>query len=264
MEKITAIIVAAGNGTRMGGVKNKVFLPLGEQSVIDYTLNTISKCEEIDNIILVTRECDIPLCKNLKSMAKNILVIAGGKTRQESVYLGLQAAKNADIVVIHDGARALITTDIIKNAIDNTKKFGASAVGVPCKDTLKSVDEDGFITGTIDREHTYLIQTPQIFRKDEILLAHKKAIKDRFIATDDCALYEKYIGKIKITMGSYDNIKLTTPDDMVIAKNILKNSGLLKVLNKRRSIKNSIKLIVQKHIISSSIKKEKKEREKWE
>ena len=262
MEKITAIVVAAGNGTRMGGVKNKVFLPLGEQSVIDYTLNTISKCEEIDDIVLVTRECDIPLCKNLKSIGKNISVIAGGKTRQESVYLGLKKAIDADIAVIHDGARALITAEIIKNAIEDAKKFGASAVGVPCKDTLKAVDTDGFIDKTLDRESTYLIQTPQIFKKDEILLAHEKAIKENFLATDDCALYEKYIGKIKVTMGSYDNIKLTTPDDMVIAKNILKNSGLLKVLNKRRSIKSSVKLLVQKYIISFSIKKEKKEIEK--
>ncbi len=216
--KITAIIVAAGNGTRMGGVINKVFLPLGEETVIEHTLNTFLSCSMIDNIILVTRECDIELCKDFKG----VKVIAGGKTRQESVFNGLNEAESADIVVIHDGARALITKEIIENAIEDTKKYGASAVGVSSKDTLKSVDENGFIKDTLDRDSTYQIQTPQIFKREEILKAHKMAISDNFLGTDDCSLYEKYIGKIKVTKGSYDNIKLTTPDDMIIAKNILK------------------------------------------
>ncbi len=216
--KITAIIVAAGNGTRMGGVINKVFLPLGEETVIEHTLNTFSSCSMIDDIILVTRECDIELCKDFKG----VKVIAGGKTRQESVYNGLNEAEDSSLVVIHDGARALITKEIIENAIEDAKKYGASAVGVPCKDTLKSVDENGFIKATLDRESTYQIQTPQIFKREEILKAHKMAISDNFLGTDDCGLYEKYIGKIKVTKGSYDNIKLTTPDDMIIAKNILK------------------------------------------
>lgn len=216
--KITAIIVAAGNGTRMGGVINKVFLPLGRETVIEHTLNTFRSSGMIDDIILVTRECDIELCKNFN----DIKVIVGGKTRQESVYNGLNEAKDSDIVVIHDGARALITKEIIENAIEDAKKYGASAVGVPCKDTLKSVDENGFIKATLDRETTYQIQTPQIFKREEIIKAHEMAVCDGFSGTDDCSLYEKYIGKIKVTRGSYDNIKLTTPEDMFVAKNILK------------------------------------------
>lgn len=215
--KITAIIVAAGNGTRMGGVINKVFLPLGEKTVIEHTLNTFRSCSIIDEIILVTRECDIELCKDF-----GVKVIVGGKTRQESVYNGLNEAKDADFVVIHDGARALITKEIIENAIEDAKKYGASAVGVSSKDTLKSVDEDGFITATLDREFTYHIQTPQIFKREEIIKAHEMAISDNFLGTDDCSLYEKYMGKVKVTRGSYDNIKLTTPEDMFVAKNILK------------------------------------------
>ncbi len=216
--KITAIIVAAGNGTRMGGVINKVFLPLGEETVIEHTLNTFRSCSLIDDIILVTRECDIELCKSFD----DIKVIVGGKTRQESVYNGLNETKDAEIVVIHDGARALITKEIIENAIEDAKKYGASAVGVSSKDTLKSVDEDGFITATLDRDFTYQIQTPQIFKREEIIKAHEMAIRDDFLGTDDCGLYEKYIGKVKVTRGSYDNIKLTTPEDMFVAKNILK------------------------------------------
>ena len=215
--KICAIIVAAGSGTRMGGVKNKVFLELGGKTVIEHTLDTFKNCNLIDKTILVTRECDIELCKDFE----DIKVIAGGKTRQESVYFGLCEAEDAEIVVIHDGARALITNDIIENAICDAKEYGASAVGVSSKDTLKMVDEDGFIIKTLDRETTYQIQTPQVFKYDEIKKAHDDAIKDGFSGTDDCSLYEKYIGKIKVTKGSYDNIKLTTPDDMEIAKNIL-------------------------------------------
>ena len=216
--KISCIIVAAGSGTRMGGQINKVFMPLGESTVIDHTVNAFSQVEEISDIILVTRECDIELCKKFN----NIKVIKGGKTRQEAVYNGLMCVENSDIVLIHDGARALILPETIKAVIEDTKKYGAAAVGVSSKDTLKQVDDEGFIKKTLDREKIFNIQTPQVFNTKEIIKAHKKAIKDGFSETDDCALYEKYIGRVKITEGRYDNIKLTTPDDMVTAENILK------------------------------------------
>lgn len=216
--KISCIIVAAGSGTRMGGQINKVFMPLGESTVIDHTINAFSQVEEISDIVLVTRECDIELCKRFN----NIKVIKGGKTRQESVYNGLMCVENSDIVLIHDGARALILPETIKAVIDDTKKYGAAAVGVSSKDTLKQVDDEGFIEKTLDREKIFFIQTPQVFKTKEIIKAHEKAVKDGFSATDDCALYEKYIGRLKVTEGRYDNIKLTTPDDMVTAENILK------------------------------------------
>ena len=166
--KITAIIAAAGSGTRMGGKINKVFMPLGEGTVIGHT------------------------------------------------------AEASEMVVIHDGARSLILPETVTRTIMDAHTFGAAAAGVLCKDSLKRVNSDGFIEETIDRQSTYLIQTPQIFRTEDILKAHEMAIKDGFVATDDCALYEKYIGKIKVTEGSYENIKLTTPEDMIVAENILK------------------------------------------
>lgn len=229
-EKITAIIVAAGSGTRMGGVINKVFLPLGERTVIDHTIEAFSNILEISNIILVTRECDIlESMEHIKSTSKRISIIKGGSSRQESVYLGLLAASDADMVVIHDGARSLITPSIIKNSINNAKNFGASAVGVASKDSIKIIDEDGFITQTIVRDYVINIQTPQVFYYDKILDCHQKAIKDNFLATDDCALYEKYQGKIKLTAGSYDNIKITTPDDLEVCERILKKRNEGKV-----------------------------------
>lgn len=217
-EKISCVIVCAGSGTRMGGVINKVFLPLGDSTVIDHTINAFSQVEEISDIVLVTRECDIDLCKRFN----NIRVIAGGKTRQESVYKGLMCVENSDIVLIHDGARALILPDSIKAVIEDAKRFDAATLGVSAKDTLKLVDNDGFIKETLDRDKIFQIQTPQVFNTKEIINAHEKAINDGFSATDDCALYEKYIGRVKVTEGRYDNIKLTTPDDMVTAENILK------------------------------------------
>lgn len=226
MPHITAIIVAAGSGSRMGGVINKVFLPLGGRTVIDRTVETLAGCNRIDDIILVVRECDILEAKeHIQCTKKRIKIIKGGKTRQESVYLGLLEAKNADYVVIHDGARALVTTELVDMSIEETFRYGACGIGVKCKDTLKTIDNNGFISATVDREKTILIQTPQNFKYDEILAAHIRAIEDGFEATDDCMLYEKYIGRVKLAEGSYENIKLTTPEDMVIAERILNNRG---------------------------------------
>lgn len=254
--KITAIIVAAGRGTRMGADKNKVFLSLGNRTVLEYTLSTVAACTAIDDIVLVTRECDIEKCRRIiKYIKKPVRILKGGNTRQRSVLCGLTAAKDSDIVVIHDGARALVSEEIINATIENAKKYGAAAAGVPCKDSLKSADSDSFITATLDRASTYLIQTPQTFRCRDILHAHIEAERDGFSATDDCALYEKYIGRVKITPGSYDNIKLTTPDDMIIAKNILKNSGVLGILNIRRQFSNSIKILFQNRLVKRDIMK---------
>ena len=223
MLKISAIIVAAGSGSRMGGEINKVFLPLLDKKVIDYSIKQMTECEEISEIVVVTRECDIEEMKtHLKDIKKSTKITVGGKTRQESVLNGLKVLSDSDYVLIHDGARALITKEIIKNAISDMLAHSASAVGVLVKDTLKETDEEGFIAKTLNREKTYQIQTPQCFDYKKILNAHEKAQKDGFIATDDCAVYEKYVGKIKITNGSYDNIKITTPEDMIIAENILK------------------------------------------
>lgn len=222
-EKIGCVIVAAGSGTRMGGVINKVFLPLGKSSVIDYTISAISKVDAISKIVIVTRESDILECmEHIKNTNKDITIIKGGKTRQESVFCGLKMIADCDIAVIHDGARALILPETVKSVIEDAKKYQAAATGVFSKDTLKMTDSEGFIIKTLDREKVFRVQTPQVFFTNDIIKAHELAIRDGFSATDDCALYEKYIGRVKISEGRYDNIKLTTPDDMETAENILK------------------------------------------
>ena len=218
--KITAVIVAGGKGTRMGADKNKVFLKILGREVLYFTISAFEKNDKIDDIIVVTGKNDIEECQILVDkydIKKVSYITEGGATRQESVMNGLKKAEG-DIVLIHDGARALVTDDEINNSVADCIKFGAAAVGVKCKDTLKSADNDGFIVGTVDREKTFMIQTPQVFYLDKIL--------DNIVATDDCMIAEHYGVKIKISDGSYDNIKLTTPEDMIIGERILRKRGI--------------------------------------
>lgn len=222
-ERVTAVIAAAGSGTRMGGNINKVFMPFGGKTVIERTLSVFEQCEEIDDIVIVTRSCDVLECMEYtESCKKRIRIIPGGAQRQESVKKGIEEAKASGYAVIHDGARAFVTKEIIQRTLMDAVTFGAAAPGVMCKDTLKRISGDGFIKETIDRESVCLIQTPQIFKTEEIRKAHELAEKDNFSATDDCALYEKYIGRVKLTEGSYENIKLTTPEDIAACENILR------------------------------------------
>lgn len=223
--KITALIVAGGKGRRMGAGINKVFLKLAGKEVIARTVEAFERNAQIDEIVMVTGKSDMEAAKNiLKSFKKVKNVIEGGSERQQSVHNGLKCVCG-DIVLIHDGARALISQEEIDNVIADCKKYGAAAVGVSCKDTLKSADKEGFISGTVDRSSTYMIQTPQAFKTDIISELHEKAKNDNLSVTDDCAIAEHYGVKVKITEGSYDNIKLTTPSDMAAGEIILRQRG---------------------------------------
>lgn len=226
--KVTAIIVAGGSGTRMGMDKNKAFIPLLGEAIIKHTVNAFCSVEEISKVIIVTRKVDILECEEIFSDLKvDCEIIEGGKTRQESVYQGLLKA-DAGICLIHDAARALIEKSDIEAVISGVKSYGAAAVGVSSVDTLKRVDKDGFIVETIDRDGVYRIQTPQGFMTDEIKRVHDLAIKDDFFATDDCGLYEKYIGRVRVIEGKGSNIKITYPEDLTFAEEILKrNRGRL-------------------------------------
>lgn len=224
--KVTVIIAAGGKGTRIGAGKNKVFLKLIDKEVLYYTISAFENNKNIDDIIVVTAEADIGDCEKLinrYNFTKIAKIIKGGKTRQESVIKGLREC-DGDIVLIHDGARAFVTDSEIDNTLSDCIKYGAAAVGVKCKDTLK-ISSGGFIKETVDRENTYLIQTPQAFQRKEILSLHEKAFAEGLEATDDCMIAEHYGVKIKISEGSYDNIKLTTPEDMIIGESILKERG---------------------------------------
>ncbi len=214
--RVGAIIVAAGKGRRMGAGKNKVYLEISGKTVLQRTVEVFENCEIVDEIVVVTD--DILLCKeNLKGFSKVKTVVLGGETRQKSVKNGLDAI-DCDIAIIHDGARALICEEEIIKTIESAKKYGAAAVGVKSKDTLKKINKDGFIEKTIDRDFVYNIQTPQAFLYSEIKKLHEETHEE---FTDDCALYESVGKKVKIVDGKYDNIKITTPEDLQVAEKIL-------------------------------------------
>ena len=218
--KVSAVIAAGGKGTRMGSGRNKIFLEIGGESIISRTVGIFEKNPNIFETIIVTGKDDIPECEKLMRKYKKITVVTeGGSTRQESVYNGLKFAKG-HIIAIHDAARCMVSDEIINAAIEEALKYGAAAPGVLCKDTLKIADDKGFIQSTVDRSRTYQIQTPQVFMEDIIRSAHEngKGVE----ATDDCALVEMNGVKVKITEGSYENIKLTTPEDIIIGEGILK------------------------------------------
>lgn len=218
---VSVIIAAGGKGTRMGADMNKVYLKILDKEILMHTVLAFEENANVDEIIIVTGENDIEKCKQLtqkygtKKVAK---IVCGGDTRQQSVFNGIMAS-NGDIIAIHDGARALISQDEINSVIADCKEFGAAALGVKVKDTLKAA-QNGFIQSTVDRSNIYSIQTPQVFLSEEIIAAHKGAQSTD--ATDDCNLAEQAGIKIKITEGSYNNIKITTPEDIVIATEILK------------------------------------------
>lgn len=216
---ITAVIVAGGSGSRMGKKQNKVFLALAGKTVIEHTLDAFEAASNIDEIVVVARKEDMTFCKELLK-DRRVKIVAGGKTRMESVGNGLKSAEG-EIVAIHDAARALIDAETIDKTIDDCKKYGAAAVGVPCVDTLKKADSDGFIEKTVDRADIYRIQTPQVFFTEKICAAHTAALADGFDATDDCAVYEKYAGKVKISEGKASNIKITFPEDLAFAEAII-------------------------------------------
>lgn len=214
--KISAVIVAAGSGTRMGAGKNKVFLEILGKTILEHTISAFSQCDIIDEIVVVTNQQE-EAAKILNKYEKPYSVTCGGAVRGDSVRMGIKKA-TGDIVAIHDGARALIKPEEITAVVRAAIKHGAAAMGVKSKDTLKLIGEDGFIAKTLDREWIYNIQTPQVFVKEEIQKLYEICDKS---FTDDCALFEEYGKKVMLVEGSYDNIKITTPEDMEVAKGIL-------------------------------------------
>ena len=221
---VTAVIVDGGRGKRMGADINKVILPLGGPEILAHTLRAFELCPDIDDIVVVTGKADIERVKEIaerEGFKKLSHIVPGGAERSDSVYNGLRAAKG-DIAAIHDGARCLIAPSDISAVVRDAEKYGAAALGVTVKDTLKSIDSSGNICGTIDRERTVLIQTPQVFKKDEIKALHEHVKKDGYAVTDDCSVFERYGRSVHVTKGSYDNIKLTTPEDIAIGEQILR------------------------------------------
>ena len=220
----SAVIVCAGNSTRMGGI-NKILLPLGNHLVIGNTMLAFQNCESIKEIIIVARESDISA---IQKEAENAGITklkectTGGNTRQESVINGIKKiSKDSQLVAVHDGARPLVKPEHIEKAIKDAKVFGGATLGVPVKDTIKIVDDD-IITDTPPRKSLYITQTPQIFKRDLYFEGIDFALEHGLDFTDDCQLVEAIGGKVYMTAGDYTNIKITTPEDIKIAETLLK------------------------------------------
>lgn len=219
----SVIIVCAGNSTRMGGV-NKILMPLGDRLVIGVTMQAFQACGNVSEIVIVAREADIPAIKaeaEAAGITKLTACTVGGATRQESVINGVkQISKEAQLVAVHDGARPLVKPEHIEKVIKDASVFGGATLGVPVKDTIKTVN-DGFISDTPPRKFLYITQTPQIFKRQLYFEGIDFALEHGLDFTDDCQLVEAIGGKVAMTTGDYTNIKITTPEDIKLAEVLL-------------------------------------------
>lgn len=223
----SAVIVAAGSAQRMGA--DKLMLDLGCMPVLARTLLVFENCDVVDEIIIVTRMDKVEeiatLCKKY-GITKAVKVIRGGKTRMESALAGVsEVSSSASLIAIHDGARPLVTDEVIRRTVDAAKLYMAAVPVIASTDTLKTVDDDNCVIGSVDREHTVRVQTPQVFHADLIKGALSKAVSDELTLTDDCSAVEIMGVKTHTVEGDDDNIKLTTPRDVLLAQLILQNRG---------------------------------------
>ncbi len=225
---VSVIIAAAGMSNRMGSKINKQFIFIDNKPILAHTLEKFESCDYIDEVIVVAKEEEIEYCKReiVKRYEFNKVkkVVKGGGERQYSVYNGLLALnEKVDIVLIHDGARPFVKKENIVDGIKGVIKYGACVIGVPVIDTIKVVDNNKNINTTPNRSQLWAAQTPQCFKYSIIMNAYENAIKDRFIGTDDSVLVERSGYNVKMIKGSYENIKITTPEDLLVAESVLKD-----------------------------------------
>lgn len=229
MEKITAIVLAGGSGKRMNSSVPKQYLMLAGKPVLYYALHAFDE-SDVTDIVLVVGAGEVAYCRDeivhKYGIEKVHSIVEGGKERYDSVYRGLLAAEGADYVLIHDGARPLVTREIIARSIAGAKKYSACVVGMPVKDTIKTVDENGFVEGTPDRNRLWQIQTPQSFAYSLVKDAYAKVLsEDGTGITDDAMVVERATGlAVKTIEGSYQNLKITTPEDLFVAEVYLKTA----------------------------------------
>jgi 2-C-methyl-D-erythritol 4-phosphate cytidylyltransferase len=230
--QVIAIIPAAGVGVRMSSSKAKQFIDLCGKPILAVTLNHFQKCSLVDKIVVVVPEDDVDYCKreivDRYKQSKVCKVVAGGKRRQDSVRKGLEAVGDlCKWVLIHDGVRPLVTTELIERVIKAVKKSRAVITGLPVKETVKELDEQGMVLRSVNRSHLWLIQTPQIFQFEDLRLAHQKALNDDWEeATDDAFLIEKMGVPVKIIKGEESNVKVTTPRDLDIARFLMSKKSI--------------------------------------
>lgn len=221
---VTAVILVAGNSTRYGQNRNKNFETINGKAVMLYSLEAFHQNAYIDNIIIGAKEEEISIIQNMiqkKKWSKSINIVIGGNSRQETVYHCIQKT-NADIVIVHDGARPMIKQSYINECVETMKSYKGATIGVPSKDTIKITDENNIVIQSTQRSNTWMIQTPQCFDRKTLLELHKKYETEK--VTDDCMLLEKNQDKVKILEGDYTNIKITTYEDIKLVKEFINKS----------------------------------------
>jgi 2-C-methyl-D-erythritol 4-phosphate cytidylyltransferase len=224
--KVTCVVPSAGRGKRLKAKEPKPFVMLAGRPILAHTLRALERSRFIDDIIVVVSRDKLTACRRLVKkykLRKVRAIVSGGKRRFDSVKNGLRKVKDADFVLIHDGARPFVGRDLIKKTLSATKRFGGAISATPSRQTLKSIGGNFFVTKTPKRKFLWEAQTPQAFRKDLIISAYKKA-KDRSV-TDDSSLVEKMGHRVKIVEGSHGNIKITTREDLELARILFRKCG---------------------------------------
>jgi len=216
-----AVIVGAGSSQRLGA--DKVFLPLAGKPLLAWSVDVCQNCELLSQIVIVLNESNLHSGRNLvaeRGWSKVVGVCLGGERRQDSVRQGLKELKRCDWVVIHDGARPFLTLDLIRDGLEAARGTGAATAAVPVKDTIKVGDDNEMVRETLHRQRLWAVQTPQVFRFDIITRAHGQVTDE---VTDDATLAERLGYEVKLYMGSYHNIKITTPEDLALAEIVVKD-----------------------------------------
>ena len=220
--KIAAILLAAGGSTRMNGV-DKIVAPMLDRPLLEYSLVRLAASDSIDSIVVVAGESNLDSVSNIANRTpthKISAVCTGGSRRQDSVRAGLDLVGDATHVLVHDGARPLIDAPLISRAVQAMSEHDAAIAAVPVKDTIKMAGNDMTVLETVPRDKLWAVQTPQIFEADLLRTAHQSIHAD---VTDDASLVELLGHEVKLFMGSYENLKVTTPEDIVVAEAILRS-----------------------------------------
>ena len=220
--KVGAVIVGAGQSERMGGV-DKLFVNAGGRPLLARVIDLFQECNLVDEIVVVLGEGNLDRGRKLADeygWSKVSRLCPGGDRRQDSVRKGLKKLTDCQWVVIHDGARPLLGTELIERGLVEARRSDAAVAAVPVKDTIKIASPDGFVRDTPRRDSLWSVQTPQVFRYDLIWRAHEEISED---VSDDAMMVEKLGHRVKLYMGSYDNIKITTPEDLALAELMLRN-----------------------------------------
>jgi len=228
--KVTAIVPAAGGGRRMATKLAKPYLMLNGKPILVHTLQALENISLIEEIIVVVSTPDKPVCQrkiiDKYSFKKVKDVVEGGTSRTQSVYNGLKKVDpQCKLVLIHDGIRPFITEQTVKQLVKQADIFGAAISAIPAICTIKEINRDMFVRKTLSRNRLWMVQTPQVFKRELVYRAHQKADHNQTVAVDDAVLVERIGHKVKVIRGETDNIKITTPEDLIVAEMILKKRG---------------------------------------